>query len=67
LRCDVLAEGVVSAVKKTAIGVPVVIRLEGTNKEEGVAILNESGLNFTVAHDMREAAELAVSMLKSDA
>jgi succinyl-CoA synthetase beta subunit len=67
LRCDVLADGVVSAVKKTAIGVPVVIRLEGTNKEEGVAILNESGLNFTVAHDMREAAELAVSMLKSDA
>jgi len=67
LRCDVLAEGIIAAAKQMEIRMPVVIRLEGTNKEEGARILTESGLNFTVAHGMREAAELAVSMLKSDA
>jgi len=67
LRCDVLAEGIVEAAKVMEINMPVVIRLEGTNKEEGARILENAGLNFTVVHDMRAAAETAVSMMKSDA
>lgn len=56
LRCDVLAEGVVHAAEKTGINVPVVIRMEGTNVEQGRKILAESGLNFTTASDMKDAA-----------
>jgi len=67
LRCDVLAEGLASAVKSLEVKVPVVVRLEGTNKEEGVRILGESGMSFKVAHGMREAAEMAVGMLSSNA
>jgi len=63
----VLAEGIVEAAKVMEINMPVVIRLEGTNKEEGARILENAGLNFTVVHDMRAAAETAVSMMKSDA
>jgi succinyl-CoA synthetase beta subunit len=57
LRCDVLANGVVSAAKKTGINVPVVVRMEGTNVEEGRKILAESGLNLITAADMKDAAE----------
>jgi succinyl-CoA synthetase beta subunit len=57
LRCDVLASGVVSAAKKTGIDVPVVVRMEGTNVEEGRRILAESGLNLITAADMKDAAE----------
>ena len=57
LRCDVLANGVVSAAKKTGINVPVVVRMEGTNVEEGRKILAESELNLITAADMKEAAE----------
>ncbi len=67
LRCDVLAEGIVSAARELGVKVPMVVRLEGTNKEEGTRILKEAGLDFTVAHSMREAGELAVSMIKSNA
>jgi len=56
LRCDVLAEGVVEAAKKTGINVPVVIRMEGTNVEEGRRILAESGLNLITAVDLKDAA-----------
>jgi len=56
LRCDVLAEGVVQAAKKTGITVPVVIRMEGTNVEEGRRILAESGLNLITAVDLKDAA-----------
>lgn len=56
LRCDVLAEGVVSAAKKTGIKVPVVVRMEGTNVEEGRKILAESGLNLIAAVDLKDAA-----------
>ncbi len=57
LRCDVLATGVVEAAKKTNIAVPVVVRMEGTNVEEGRRILAESGLNLTTAVDLKDAAE----------
>jgi len=56
LRCDVLAEGVVKAAEKTGISVPVVIRMEGTNVEEGRRILAESGLNLITAVDLKDAA-----------
>ena len=57
LRCDILAEGVVEAAKKTGIQVPVVVRMEGTNVEEGRRILAESGLNLITAADLKDAAQ----------
>ena len=57
LRCDVLARGVVDAAEKVAIKVPVVVRLDGTNVEEGRNILADSGLDFVVADSMADAAE----------
>ncbi len=62
LKVDVLAEGVVTAATELHIEVPIVLRLEGTNVERGREILNESGLNFTVATDMKEAAEKVVAL-----
>lgn len=58
LRCDILARGVVAAAKKTKIRVPLIVRLEGTNVEEGKKILENSNLEFLVAKDMAEAANL---------
>jgi succinyl-CoA synthetase beta subunit len=58
LRCDILARGVVEAAKKTKIRVPLIVRLEGTNVEEGKKILENSNLDFLVAKDMAEAANL---------
>ncbi|MGD8385579.1 MAG: ADP-forming succinate--CoA ligase subunit beta [Desulfobacteraceae bacterium] len=58
LRCDVLARGVLAAAEKTSIQVPLIVRLEGTNVEEGRRILEESDLEFLVAKDISEAAEL---------
>ncbi len=57
LRCDILAKGVVDAAKKVAIKVPVVVRLEGTNVEQGRKILADSDLDLVVAHSMADAAE----------
>jgi succinyl-CoA synthetase beta subunit len=62
LRCDVLAEGVISAVKELGVPVPIVIRMEGTNVEQGKKMLHESGLNFTTADTMSEAAERVVAL-----
>jgi succinyl-CoA synthetase beta subunit len=64
LRCDVLAEGVIAAVRELGVPVPIVIRMEGTNVEKGKQMLKESGLNFTTADDMREAAEKVVALGK---
>ncbi len=61
MRCDVVAEGVVAAAKKVGVTVPVVVRLEGTNVEEGRRILESSGLDFQVAQGMRDAAEKVVA------
>src|SRR2546421_5713179 len=65
LRCDVLATGVVAASQKTHIQLPVVLRLEGTNVEQGREILKESGLNFIVAETMKDAAEKVVAAARS--
>ena len=62
LRCDVLAAGVIAAVQELAVAVPVVIRMEGTNVEQGKQMLRESGLNFTTADAMDEAAERVVAL-----
>jgi succinyl-CoA synthetase beta subunit len=64
LRCDVLAEGVIAAVKELGVPVPIVIRMEGTNVEKGKQMLRESGLNFTTADTMSEAAERVVAVAK---
>jgi succinyl-CoA synthetase beta subunit len=61
LRVDTLAKGVVEAAKKTMIGLPVVLRLEGTNVEQGREILKQSGFNFIVANTMKDAAEKVVA------
>jgi succinyl-CoA synthetase beta subunit len=61
LRCDVLAEGVIAAVKELHVTVPIVIRMEGTNVEKGKQMLRESGLNFQTADDMNEAAKKVVA------
>jgi succinyl-CoA synthetase beta subunit len=62
LRCDVLAQGVVGAVKDLGVTVPIVIRMEGTNVEEGKRLLRESGMNFTTADAMDEAATKVVRL-----
>ena len=62
LRCDVLAEGVIAAVGQLDVRVPIVIRMEGTNVEEGRAMLEASGLNFSTAATMGEAAERVVAL-----
>jgi len=61
LRVDTLANGVVEAAKKTQLSLPVVLRLEGTNVEQGREILQKSGLNFIVAQTMKDAAEKVVA------
>ena len=63
LRCDVLAEGVVQAAQQTGIRVPVVIRMEGTNVEEGRKILAESGLNLITAIDLKDAAQKVADLV----
>jgi succinyl-CoA synthetase beta subunit len=65
LRVDVLATGVVAAAKKLDVKVPIVLRLEGTNVEEGRKILADSGLNFQVGATMKDAAEKVVEAAAS--
>ncbi|MFZ0480322.1 MAG: ADP-forming succinate--CoA ligase subunit beta [Terriglobales bacterium] len=65
LRVDMLATGVVEAAKKTNIQLPVVLRLEGTNVQEGKKILQESGLNFVIAETMKDAADKVVAAAKA--
>ena len=65
LRCDVLAEGVVKAAQKNKINVPVVVRMEGTNIEEGRRILAESGLQLNTAADLKDAAQKVAEMLQA--
>lgn len=64
LRCDTLATGVVNAARDLGIKLPIVIRMEGTNVEQGRKILEESGFNFTVADGMKDAAEKVVLAAK---
>ncbi|HJZ81734.1 MAG TPA: ADP-forming succinate--CoA ligase subunit beta [Pyrinomonadaceae bacterium] len=62
VRCDMVARGVVGAATNLGVKVPVVVRLEGTNVEEGQRVIRESGLNFTVANGMKDAAEKVVAL-----
>ena len=64
MRCDVIAEGVVAAVKEVGLQVPLVVRLEGTNVEKGKSIINESGLNVIAADDLDDAAQKIVAAVK---
>jgi succinyl-CoA synthetase beta subunit len=62
LRCDVLAQGVIAAVKELGVPAPIVIRMEGTNVDEGKRLLRDSGMNFTTADSMGEAAQSVVRL-----
>ncbi len=64
MRCDIVASGVVEAAKSIGVKIPVVVRLEGTNVEQGQEILRKSGLKFTVAEGMKDAAEKVVALAK---
>jgi succinyl-CoA synthetase beta subunit len=64
MRCDVIAEGVIAAVKDVGLTVPLVVRLEGTNVELGKTIINESGLNVISADDLDDAAQKIVAAVK---
>jgi len=64
VRVDVLATAVVAAAKKLNVTLPIVLRLEGTNVEEGRKILEESGLKFSVGTTMKEAADIVVAAAK---
>jgi succinyl-CoA synthetase beta subunit len=64
MRCDVIAEGIVAAAREVNIGVPLVVRLEGTNVDLGKQILQDSGLPITAAADLGDAAEKIVAAVK---
>jgi succinyl-CoA synthetase beta subunit len=63
LRCDVLAQGVVQAATKVGLNVPVVVRMEGTNVEQGRQILAESGLDLRTAKDLADAAQQVAALV----
>ncbi|HKR87185.1 MAG TPA: ADP-forming succinate--CoA ligase subunit beta [Phenylobacterium sp.] len=63
-RCDILAEGVIAAVKETGLSVPLVVRLEGTNAQLGKDIINKSGLNVIAANDLSDGAEKIVKAVQ---
>ena len=67
MRCDIIAEGVVAAVKDVGLQVPLVVRLEGTNVEKGKDIINSSGLNVITADDLDDAAQKIVAAVKEAA
>ena len=64
MKCDVIAEGIVAAAKKTGLPVPLIVRLEGTNVERGREILRQSGMQIIAADDMADGAEKAVQAAK---
>jgi succinyl-CoA synthetase beta subunit len=67
MRCDIIAEGVIAAVKEVGLQVPLVVRLEGTNVDLGKQILNDSGLNVIAANDLSDAAEKIVKAVREAA
>jgi succinyl-CoA synthetase beta subunit len=67
MRCDIIAEGVVAAVKEVGLKVPLVVRLEGTNVDLGKKIINESGLNVIAANDLADGAEKIVKAVRGAA
>jgi succinyl-CoA synthetase beta subunit len=64
MRCDIIANGIVEAAKEISLSVPVVVRLEGTNVEQGKEILAKSGLNIISANDLADAAQKIVKAVK---
>ena len=64
MRCDIIAEGVIAAVKEVGLQVPLVVRLEGTNVEKGKEIIKGSGLNVIAADDLKDGAEKIVKAVK---
>ncbi|HEX6832095.1 MAG TPA: succinate--CoA ligase subunit beta, partial [Rudaea sp.] len=64
VRCDMIAEGIIAAVKEVGLTIPVVVRLEGTNVEKGRELLANSGLKITPALDLNDAAQKAVAAVK---
>jgi succinyl-CoA synthetase beta subunit len=64
MRCDVIAEGVIAAVKEMGLKVPLVVRLEGTNVEKGKEIIGSSGLNVIAANDLDDAAQKIVKAVR---
>ena len=64
MRCDIIAEGIISAVKEVGIQIPIVVRLEGTNVDLGKKLLQTSGLNIKAANTLTEAATIATSLIK---
>ena len=66
VRTDLVASGIVNAVKDIELKVPIVIRLVGTNEEEGRRIIDESGIDFVAELDLRAAAEKAVALAKGE-
>jgi succinyl-CoA synthetase beta subunit len=67
MRCDIIAEGIIAAVKEVGVKVPVVVRLEGTNVELGQKMLAESGVGVISAADLTDAAKRAVAAVKEAA
>ena len=67
MRCDIIAEGVVAAVKEVGLPVPLVVRLEGTNAELGKEIIRNSGLNVVPADDLDDAAQKIVKAVREHA
>ena len=67
MRCDVVAEGILAAVKEVGLKLPLVVRLEGTNVELGKKIIAESGLNVINADDLDDAAQKVVAAVKKAA
>jgi succinyl-CoA synthetase beta subunit len=65
VRCDLIAEGIIAAVKEVGLKIPVVVRLEGTNVEKGRELLGNSGLKITPANDLNDAAQKAVTAAKA--
>jgi succinyl-CoA synthetase beta subunit len=63
MRCDIIADGIVAAAKELQINVPLVVRLEGTNVEEGKDILNNSGIDIVSATDLDDAAKKIVELV----
>ena len=66
VRCDLIAEGIIKAVKEVGVNVPIVVRLEGTNVEQGKTILAESSLTITTADDLADAANKVVAAARGD-
>ena len=64
MKCDIIAEGIIAAAKEVQLKIPLVVRLEGTNVQQGKDLLSNSGLAITPADNLRQAAEKAVAAVK---